>query len=84
MWTIQDAKNRFSAVVEAELAGVPHEVTRRGRPAVVVIAAEDYARLNETAGQQRPSIVEAIAACPDPDFDSTGDRTKIIMRDIAF
>ena len=30
MWTLQDAKNRFSAVVEAALAGQPQEVSRRG------------------------------------------------------
>ena len=40
MWTLQDAKNRFSAVVEAALAGTPQEVTRRGKPAVVVVADE--------------------------------------------
>ncbi|MCE8440088.1 type II toxin-antitoxin system Phd/YefM family antitoxin, partial [Rhodovulum sulfidophilum] len=45
MWTLQDAKNRFSAVVEAALAGVPQEVTRRGKPAVVVLSADDYRRL---------------------------------------
>jgi antitoxin Phd len=84
MWTLQDAKNRFSAVVEAALAGVPQEVTRRGKPAVVVIAAEDYARLQETATKARPSIFEAIAACPDPDFDFTSDRPKFALRDIDF
>jgi antitoxin Phd len=84
MWTLQDAKNRFSAVVEAALAGVPQEVSRRGKPAVVVIAADDYARLRETAGRRLPSIFEAIAACPDPDFDFTTDRPKTTMRDIEF
>ena len=34
MWTIQDAKDKFSAVVDAALAGTPQEVTRRGKPAV--------------------------------------------------
>ncbi|WP_372837307.1 type II toxin-antitoxin system prevent-host-death family antitoxin, partial [Puniceibacterium confluentis] len=45
MLTLQDAKNRFSAVVEAALSGRPQEVSRRGKPAVVVVAAEEYARL---------------------------------------
>lgn len=49
MLTLQDAKNRFSAVVEAALAGRPQEVSRRGKPAVVVISAEDYHRLVEAA-----------------------------------
>ena len=36
MWKLQDAKNRFSAAVEAALGGEPQHVTRRGKPAVVV------------------------------------------------
>ena len=40
-WTLQDAKNKFSAVVEAALSGAPQEVTRRGRPAVVVLSVAD-------------------------------------------
>ena len=35
-WSLQDAKNRFSAVVNAALAGEPQRVTRRGEPVVVV------------------------------------------------
>ena len=44
-WPLQDAKNKFSAVVNAALEGEPQHVTRRGRPAVVVIAVKDYERL---------------------------------------
>ena len=36
MWTLHEAKNKFSAVVEAALAGRPQEISRRGQPAVVV------------------------------------------------
>ena len=84
MWTLQDAKNRFSAVVEAALAGVPQEVSRRGKPAVVVIAADDYARLSRGHEARQPSLLEVIASCPDPDFDFTSDRPKIVLRDIGF
>ena len=31
-WQLQDAKNRFSAVVDAALTGHPQRVTRRGKP----------------------------------------------------
>jgi len=41
-WQLQDAKNRFSAVVNAALSGQPQTVTRRGAPAVVVLAVEEY------------------------------------------
>ena len=50
MWTLQDAKARFSAVVEAALAGEPQAVTRRGKPAVMIVGAEDWARLTRAAG----------------------------------
>ena len=49
MLTLQDAKNRFSAVVDAALAGRPQEVSRRGKPAVVVVSAEEYHRLVRAA-----------------------------------
>lgn len=44
-WSLQDAKNRFSHVVNAARRGAPQMVTRRGRAAVVVLAVEDYERL---------------------------------------
>ena len=39
-WQLHEAKARFSAVVNAAMAGQHQLVTRRGEPAVVVIAAE--------------------------------------------
>jgi prevent-host-death family protein len=43
-WTLQDANNHFSAVLEAALAGEPQKVTRRGRWVGVVLSAEEYER----------------------------------------
>ena len=47
-WQLQEAKNRFSAVVEAALTGEPQEVTRRGKPVVVILAFEEYQRLRHS------------------------------------
>jgi prevent-host-death family protein len=44
-WKLEDAKNGFSEVVRRALAHQPQKVTRGGRDAVIVIAADDYARL---------------------------------------
>ncbi|WP_308916573.1 type II toxin-antitoxin system Phd/YefM family antitoxin [Jannaschia sp. LMIT008] len=49
MWSLQDAKARFSAVVDAAMAGEPQEVTRRGKPAVVVVSVEEWRRLSEAS-----------------------------------
>jgi antitoxin Phd len=63
-WSLQDAKNRFSAVVEAALRGEPQLVTRRGAAAVVVVAAEEYARLKAIEEQQVPSFIDQLLAMP--------------------
>lgn len=68
MWTLQDAKNRFSAVVDAALAGTPQEVTRRGKPAVVILSAEEYRRLLEGAVKSRESFVDHLMAFPGGEF----------------
>jgi antitoxin Phd len=80
-WSLQDAKNRFSAVVEAARRGEPQLVTRRGTPAVVVLAAEEYARLKALEGQRAPSLVDHLLAMPQD--DEAFDRLEIELRDAA-
>ena len=41
-WKLQDAKNKFSTLVDAAIAGEPQHVTRRGKPAVVVVESNAY------------------------------------------
>ena len=67
VWSLQEAKNRFSAVVEAALAGRPQLVTRRGKPATVVIAAADYERLKALETLHQPSLAELLLALPQDD-----------------
>ena len=83
MWTLQDAKNRFSAVVEAALHGAPQEVSRRGKPAVVVLSAEEYRRLLAVAGGRRESFAEHLMAFPAADLSGEG-RLQARPRDVAF
>lgn len=63
-WPLHDAKNRFSAVVDAALAGAPQRVTRRGRPAVVVLAAEEYERLIHLEKTQAPTFPDLLLTIP--------------------
>ena len=66
-WTLQDAKNRFSAVVEAALAGEPQRVTRRGRWVGVVISAAEYERLQRLDQASAPTLPELLLALPQDD-----------------
>ena len=70
MWTLQDAKNKFSALVEEALAGRPQRVSRRGKPAVVVISVQDFDRLNMVAAENRRSFKDHLRDFPDLDEQS--------------
>jgi antitoxin Phd len=58
-WQLQDAKSRFSELVDRTLAEGPQLVTRRGAEAVVVMAAPEYRRL--LAG---PSLLAVLNSAP--------------------
>jgi prevent-host-death family protein len=44
-WTLQDAKNKFSEVVNAACSGSPQIVSKRGEDAVVILSVESYRQL---------------------------------------
>ena len=63
-WSLQDAKNRFSAVVEAASHGKPQIVTKHGKPTVVVVAAAEYERLRHLERLKAPSFTDHLLAMP--------------------
>jgi len=44
-WQLQDAKNRFSEVVQKAIEQGPQIITRRGVKTVVILSVEDYRQL---------------------------------------
>lgn len=67
VWTLQDAKNRFSAVVDAAARGEPQKVTRRGTWVSVVLSAEEYERLRRLDQANAPSLAELLLQMPQDD-----------------
>ena len=59
-WQIQQAKARFSEMVDRALKEGPQTITRRGKPVVVVIPEEEYRRLR-TGGK---SLKALLASAP--------------------
>jgi len=53
-WQLQEARNRFSQVVNEALSDGPQVVTRRGEEDVVIISMEEYLRLKK----YQPSLLE--------------------------
>lgn len=78
VWSLQDAKNRFSEVVNKALSDGPQVVTRRGQEVVVVIAREDYAKLRKS----RPSLVEFFRESPLVGVDLDLERDQSPLREL--
>lgn len=77
-WQLQEAKNRLSHVVAQARTHGPQTITIRGRPAVVVVSVETYAR------QTRPttSLVEFFQQSPLHGLDIDLERSADIGREI--
>lgn len=58
-WPVQEAKARFSELLEATLTEGPQVVTRRGVEAAVLVPIERWRRLEQEA---RPSLKELLLA----------------------
>ena len=79
-WALQDAKNRFSAVVDAALAGEPQQVTRRGKPAVVVLSVKQYERILAHPPDNATSFIEHLLAIPKGDDELEFGRLPLAPR----
>lgn len=78
-WSVQDAKNRFSEVVEAARR-LPQTVTKHGKPAVVVVNVTEYQRLQRLDRVQAPSFTELLLAMPQDGGEFP--RLKVRPRDV--
>ena len=81
-WPLQDAKNKFSALVNAALDGEPQRVTRRGQPAVVVMATEEYERLCRLEKADAPTLGELLLEIPQDDQEF--ERLSLPARPVDF
>jgi len=60
-WQLQEAKQKFSQLVQRALDEGPQVVTRRGEEAVVVLSAEEFRRLTGN----NPDFKEFLLSGPD-------------------
>lgn len=51
-WHLQDAKNNFSKLVDKAINEGPQTVTRRGKPAVVIVSVEEFEQSAKPASQK--------------------------------
>jgi antitoxin Phd len=79
-WRLQDAKTQLSQVVEAALQGEPQHITRRGKPAVVVLSEEAFDAFKRNAQAAAPGFVAHLLAIPKSEEDF--DRLPVKLREV--
>lgn len=79
-WKLQDAKAKFSQVVENALKVGPQYVTRRGKDAVVILSVKEYQKITSP----KPTLKDFLLNCPKMDDGFEFERQKDYPRDIEF
>ena len=77
-WQLQDAKNRFSEVVDKALQNGPQVVTRRGVETVVIMSVDEFHELT----RMKTSIVEFFRKSPLRKTKLNLERNKEAPREI--
>ena len=77
-WQLQDAKNRFSEVVQKALEHGPQLITRRGKKTVVIMSVEDYQQLT----RPKMNLVDFFRESPLKGIEIDLTRDKDIGREI--
>lgn len=65
-WPVQDAKARFSALLDATVEKGPQIVTRRGVETAVLVPIEEWRRLQSAA----PPSLKTLLLAPHPRFEN--------------
>jgi prevent-host-death family protein len=80
VWQLQEAKNHFSEVVDLAMKKGAQTVTKHGKPAVVIVSAEEY----ENIRKPKKSIIETLRECPADLAGIIPPRSKEPARTIRF
>lgn len=76
VWQLQEAKNQLSRVVDQALTTGVQTITRHGRPAVMVVAAEAFESM-----QPKRKTVDVLQSCPGGGLEL--DRAGDLPRDVT-
>src|SRR5260370_9765316 len=60
VWTVAEAKAKFSEIIQRAMSEGPQTITRKGRTAAVVVGADEWQRKTRRVG----NLAEFFAASP--------------------
>lgn len=78
-WQLQDAKNKFSRLVENAKKSGPQIVTKHGQEAVVVLSISEYRKLLKP----KVDIISFFRKSPLSEMDIDLERNKELPREIV-
>jgi antitoxin Phd len=77
-WQMQQAKARFSELITKVETEGPQEITKRGKPVVIIISFDDFEKLQ---AKPKPSFVEFMRNSPLVGVKLDLKRDKSLWRD---
>jgi len=77
-WQLQDAKSKFSQLVDNAMQDKPQFVTKHGNNAVVILSFEEYKKIIKP----KNDLVSFLKNSPLADIDLDITRSKELPRDI--
>ncbi len=77
-WQLQDAKSKFSQLVEKAMSGSPQFVTKHGNNAVVILSFEDYKKITKP----KTDLVTFLRNSPLTEVELDISRNRELPRDI--
>jgi len=78
VWQLQEAKNKFSQVVNEAVDKGPQVITRWGKEIVVILSREDYGRLKKS----QTGVVEFFQNSPLVGVELDLERDKTYPREV--
>ena len=78
LWQLQEAKSKFSQLVDEAMHQQPQIVTKRGEKAVVILSFEDYIKLTKP----ETDLVQFLRESPLTEISSEITRNKDVPRAI--
>lgn len=79
VWQLQEAKNKFSQVVNEAVDKGPQVITRWGKEIVVILSREDYSRLKKS----QTGVVEFFQNSPLVGVELDLERDKTHPREVT-
>ncbi len=78
VWQLQEAKARFSQLIQEVEQGSYHTITKNGQPVAVLISTSEFERIQK----HENSLLDFFSKSPFPDLDLDVSRSNDAGRDI--